>query len=105
MILLANKLTKRIVFQSLISDETWQDLFSLAAGVNAIAEAKFMGLEIFRSMQLISSNPYLFTVRYTNKINTNMRIVYLGRYFNIKRIINPLERNQLLKIITEEEIG
>jgi SPP1 family predicted phage head-tail adaptor len=103
--ILANKLTKRITFEALSQTGSFEDAFSLWAYVNAIAEMKFAGLEIFGSMQLISSNPYLFTVRYHKEININMRILYDSRYFHIKRIINPQEKNILLKIITEEEIG
>lgn len=43
-------------------------------------------------------------IRYLNKINTGMRIVYNNRKFMIKSIINIEEMNKYYKILCEEII-
>jgi SPP1 family predicted phage head-tail adaptor len=103
--LLASKLTKRIILQARITNsDDWYDVRELSAAISAISEMKLMGLEVFRSMQLMTSDPYLFTIRYLDDVNISMRILYGKRVFSIKRIINPDEQNVSLKIITEEEV-
>jgi head-tail adaptor len=101
--LLASKLTKRIILQSQQeSCGDWYDVVEVSAAINAISEMKFTGIEVFRSMQLMSTDPYLFIIRYLDYINISMRILYGKRVFSIKRIINPNEQNIMLKIISEE---
>ncbi len=103
--LLASKLTKRIILQARITNsDDWYDVREVSAAISAISEMKLMGLEVFRSMQLMTSDPYLFTIRYLADVNISMRILYGKRVFSIKRIINPDEQNVSLKIITEEEV-
>ena len=43
-------------------------------------------------------------IRYLNKVDINMRIVYNDRKFTIKSIINMDEKNKYNKILCEETI-
>jgi len=44
------------------------------------------------------------TIRYLANLTEDMRIDFGGRYFNIRSIINPQERNEYLEIIAEEGV-
>ena len=101
---IVSKLTKRITIQYLADDHSWCDKCEIFANINAIADMKYAGIEIFNSMQLITNDPYLFIIRYIEGLNSQMRILYGDRLFNIKRIVNPYEKNHILKIIAQEEL-
>jgi len=44
-------------------------------------------------------------MRYYPGLTAEMRVKYGSRYFQIKAIINEMEKNEYLKILAEEETG
>lgn len=46
---------------------------------------------------------HVFTIRYRTGIDTSMRISFDSRYFYIKSLINPGERNRWLVMTAEEK--
>jgi SPP1 family predicted phage head-tail adaptor len=46
---------------------------------------------------------HVVTIRYRSGINTSMRIKFGSRYFYIKTIVNPGERNRWLVMTAEEK--
>jgi len=84
--------------------ESWQEFMQLRAEVVSLAEQRNSHGEIFTSMQLIDNSFYRFRIRYLPSLKTNMRISYLGRFFQIKRIINQDELNAITIIIAQENV-
>jgi SPP1 family predicted phage head-tail adaptor len=109
---LTSRLRRRIIIEQLVeqSDDNgglnikWDQLIEVFAEVKAISDYRYSNIETPLSMQLITSSPYLFVIRYIAGLNNKMRISYDGRYFNIRRLINYEERNAIWHIITEEEL-
>lgn len=82
--------------------ESWKDLMTLSAEAKALNELH--PGEVFSSMQMIDNSLYRFRIRYTLKLTNNMRIIYAGKVFSIKRIINHEERNIITVIIAQENL-
>jgi SPP1 family predicted phage head-tail adaptor len=80
--------------------EQWNDFIAVRAEVQALYD-KHSG-EIFAAMQLMDNSFYRFRIRFVADLKTNMRIIYNKRCFNIKRLINQSELNNVLVIIAQE---
>lgn len=58
------------------------------------------GDEIYQSDQLTETRLTVFDIRYKSGLDTEMRIAYNGRYYEIRSIIEP-DRRRSLKIKAE----
>jgi len=82
--------------------EQWQEFASVRAEVKALYEHG-VG-EVFSSMQLMDVSLYRFRIRYMLGLKNNMRILYDGRYFQVKRVINQNELNIISILIAQESL-
>jgi SPP1 family predicted phage head-tail adaptor len=63
------------------------------------------GREALASMKLESRITHRITLRYRAGISAAMRVAFKGRYFNIRAVINPEERNEILELLCEEGVA
>ncbi len=82
---------------------TWQNFTTLWAEITPSRGAR--GKEIFSENQLQDTNTHHIIIRYISGINTNMRVKFKGRLFNIRAIINPYEENEMLELFVEEGVA
>lgn len=104
--------THKISFQVLAekSDEIgsqsqeWTEVFTAWAKVNGIG-----GREYYNARQTNSENDMIFKVRYSRKIadylTSEIRIVYNGRYFDVKHVDDYMEQHRELVFRTQELNG
>lgn len=71
---------------------SWETVCCVAAKVD---EAQ--GNEVYQSDQLTETRLTVFDIRYVSGLDTEMRIDYNGRYYEIRSIIEP-DRRRSLKI-------
>lgn len=78
----------------------WEKCFSLWAAVTPKSGSE-------RVMQGKNNARYthIFRVRYHANLREDMRIIFDGRAFNIRSIINKAEDNKVLDIYTEEGVA
>jgi SPP1 family predicted phage head-tail adaptor len=103
---LSSKLQKRIIIQE--ATETtdnagghsilWSNKITLWAEIKPIS-----GYEKIYADKISDVVSHIFTTRYVDNITTKMRIFYDNRVFDIKYVINYMERNEFLQILVEEE--
>jgi SPP1 family predicted phage head-tail adaptor len=98
------KIQEPIIHDDQLGDmlENWKDFLIVRAEVQALYDKS--GGEAFVAMQLMDASFYRFRIRFIQGIKSNMRILYLGRVFQIKRIINQDEMNMILVIIAQESL-
>ncbi len=82
-----------------LEQEKWQEKFAGYAEVNPICDNRFIAIDHLSFGHIMTEGYYLFKTRFIKNVNTNMRILFKKRYFEIKRIINILEQNKFLHII------
>lgn len=76
--------------------EEWQDLCSIwawvksAAGVAYLPTADGVGRDIVK---------YSFRVRYNPRIKADMRIVYLGEYYEIRDVLHDIAGHEYTDIV------
>jgi len=58
--------------------------------------------EAFFSSHIIEVSTKKFRIRYVSGLEMDMRIKFNGKYFDIKEIVNPYERNRELIIAASE---
>ncbi len=83
-------------------EENWVKIEDAYAEILALSETSIKEFDGLNFGHVMFEEYYLLTTRYTPHINYKMRIRFGRRIFIIKRIINPYEINQLLKIIVLE---
>lgn len=108
---LASNLNRRIVFQIYDSNakdsegfplpdtKKWLDFKTVWAMIKTLR-----GSEFYQAASMQAENTTRFVIRYTKGLNTNMRIQYDNRFFDIQSIINDDERNVTLTIIAKEVV-
>lgn len=79
--------------------QTWIDVKSVWADLKTVK-----GSEFYQAASAQAQNDIRFIIRYTTGVNSDMRISYKDRLFNIISIINDDERNKTLTIIGREVI-
>jgi SPP1 family predicted phage head-tail adaptor len=62
------------------------------------------GREQLIAMQTGLQRPYRFTIRYLPDISSIHRVVYDGRTFDVKSVVDPEERHRELELLAEEVI-
>lgn len=80
----------------------WQDLASVRSDVKALYDNS--SAENFNSMQIMSNPFYRFRIRFRKDLDSNMRIIYNNRIFQIKHIVNQNELNFIQVIIAQENL-
>jgi SPP1 family predicted phage head-tail adaptor len=78
-------------------EKTWATLYTLHSAIWPIR-----GTESLEQMKLEGKVTHRFRIRYFSGITPKHRIKWGSRYFNIKSVINPDERNIYLEIFAEE---
>jgi SPP1 family predicted phage head-tail adaptor len=82
---------------------SWKQFVHLPAAVTPMWDLRSHKGERVNNMQLITYEYYRFSVRYRDDITTKMRVVYQDNYYDIHRVINLDEKNQVLVIIAEKQ--
>lgn len=99
------KLDKTISIQSIISEERingfpvkqWGDIHQCKAYIRTTS-----GNETFKRGTEVSTSRLLIKIAYTDvNIDENMRVMYRGKVFNIKRVNNIEESNFFIDLICE----
>jgi SPP1 family predicted phage head-tail adaptor len=85
-----------------LDDEDWQDMQKCFAEIKPLYDNKFGSLENFSFGHIVTENFFMFRIRYLPKLNCKLRIKFNDRIFEIKRIINLREKNEILQIIALE---
>lgn len=60
------------------------------------------GQEQIMAMQTGMTRPYRFTMRYRDDVSGATKILYDGRTFDVKSVVDPNEAHRELVIMTEE---
>ncbi|MBV1817167.1 phage head closure protein [Clostridium cochlearium] len=77
--------------------ETWVDFKDLWAAVTNLH-----GREYFEAAAVQAENTVKFTIRYTDEIDTTMRIFFKGKQYNITSIDNIKYENKFIEIMAME---
>lgn len=85
-----------------IDHEQWQPKITTYAEIKAISETNYSTMDGFNFGNLITETYFMFRLRFVKGITNDMRIRFDDRIFEIKRVINHLERNCILRIIALE---
>lgn len=104
---ISNKLSNEISFhenitQSDLDDENWQERNRCFAEIKPLYDNKFGSLEHFSFGHIVTESFFMFKIRYLPNLHTKLRIEFGERIFEIKRIINMQEKNEILQIIALE---
>ena len=78
---------------------------AFAWGTTATVWAKVQPLsarERFVAERLAAQGIYEITIRWRSGLTPAMRMIWRGRTFNVKQILNPDERRRFLTIIVED---
>lgn len=98
-------LRHRITFQKLKTEinpngfeiRNWEDYKTVWSEVSNLR-----GREYFAAAQVQAENTVVFTLRYLSGIDTKMRILFQGRYYNITSIDNIKYQKKYMEIKTRE---
>ncbi|KZL94364.1 phage head closure protein [Clostridium magnum] len=102
-----SSLNKRITLQKLVEVENEanenvlvsQDFKTIWASI-----APVKGREYLEAKKIQAELTYKITIRYAKDITPDMQIRYGERIFNIKDIIDPFEKHELLEIMCIEKV-
>jgi SPP1 family predicted phage head-tail adaptor len=103
----AKKMIHRIILlenksKTQIEKEDWNEMFYTFAEIKPASENKFQSLEGISFGHVITEELFLFNIRFDKRLHAKMRIKFQDRIFEIKRIINFMEKNIILQIIALE---
>jgi SPP1 family predicted phage head-tail adaptor len=79
---------------------SWVDFASARAYIKPLS-----GREAVQAERIQASVTHRFAMRYKAGILPSDRIVYAGRVFNIRAVINVEERNRWLEIVADEGVA
>ena len=82
----------------------WKDYCSYWAAVESLFNKRQLGNEIAFAKELVSSNFYQFTIWFDKKINTQMRVLWDERKFEIVKVIDCDRRKRYMNLLTQEII-
>lgn len=80
--------------------KSWNDMADIWAEVTPLR-----GQEALQGMQLQASQAVRFVIRWRSGVTAAMRISYNGRIYNIRAVINPQEKFEMLELLAEEGAG
>ncbi|MCB2081365.1 MAG: phage head closure protein [Hyphomicrobiales bacterium] len=106
---LASRMDKRVILQSPQEtvdtgggySVTWQEVATLWAHMEVLGR----GREAWQDAQLQDRQLFRFTLRYRDGVTTKQRLVYDSRTFNIRAVVNPDERGEMLELVAEEGVA
>lgn len=90
------------VSDSELDEAKWEEFAVCFAEVQPVCDNKFIFLEGMPFGDVITEAYFYFKTRYIKGITKNMRILFHGRNFEIKRIIDIQEKGRMLSIIALE---
>jgi len=82
------------------AEQQWKDLKTVWAAIKTLK-----GKEYYEAASVQAETTTRFIIRYTQGLDTSMRILYKNRIFDIQSLINDDEKNVTLTIITKEVIA
>ena len=102
------ELNKRITLQRPIitinengfEEETWEDVKTVWA-----AASNLYGREYYAAAAVQAENTVKFTIRYTEGIDSSMRILFKGKQYDITAIDNIKYQNRYMEIKALEVVG
>jgi SPP1 family predicted phage head-tail adaptor len=77
--------------------ETWADVATVWAAFEPIR-----GREYFQAASVNAENTVRFRIRYRQGVTPTMRVVYGGRVFDIKSVIDVNERHLEIELMCQE---
>lgn len=88
---------------------SWQDVAELWAEIIPYAGtgnfSRGSGKERVAGGQMQAENSYRLILRYREGVTTLMRIIFDGRVFNIRSVVNVNERNEILELWIQEGVA
>jgi SPP1 family predicted phage head-tail adaptor len=78
---------------------TWADAFTVPAGVTTTG-----GKEFYAAQKKNAETECLFKIRYTEKVNVQMRVKWNGREFEILPPINDVNAKHTTLLISGKEV-
>ncbi len=82
-----------------LEDQQWDERLTVFAEVKPLYDNKCGSLEKFSFGNIVTEAFFMFKIRFTEAVNTKMRIKFRNRLFEIKRIINVGEKSKIMQII------
>lgn len=104
----AGKLDKRITFQSKAESlDSWGGTIWTWSNVATVWAKKrpLRGRELIAAQAAQSESTDMFYARYMSGLDTSMRIVFGGKYYDIISIVNVNEENVELEITTKTGVS
>lgn len=80
----------------------WRDVATVWAEVKPL-ENRALNNEALFGEQLQHRGSHEIRLRYLPGVSAEMRVVFNGRYFNIRSVVNPGERNTALVLVADEQ--
>lgn len=84
---------------------SWQNIADLWAEITSISSKSIYGKEKLFAGKLQSEISHKVLIRYRSPVSTDMRLVFAGRIFNIRAIMNIDEHNEILELLVEEGVA
>lgn len=82
----------------------WVDVATIWAEVMPTTSRSFTE-ELLLHEQLTARVSHEVFLRFRPDVEADMRVVFKGRYFNIRSVVNIGERNSVLRLLVEEHMG
>lgn len=83
--------------------DLWAEIIPFSAGAGNVAGGA--NRERLVAGQLQAEVTYRVVLRYRAGVDAGMRLKFDNRYFNIRSVVNPLERNEMLELMVQEGVG
>ncbi|PLR93238.1 head-tail adaptor protein [Bacillus sp. T33-2] len=81
----------------------WKDVMTVWAATETLGD-KTSNYEFYEAATTMAKNTLTFIIRYKPDLNSDMRIVFKERDFEIVSMINENEENRLLLIVGREVV-
>lgn len=107
----SRRLRHRIVIEAAVPDpdsgggssDVWANAQVIARAWAGIEPLR--GREVLTAMKLEARITHRVTLRYRPGVTAAMRVCFRERHFNIRAVINPEERNEMLELLCEEGVA
>lgn len=80
--------------------ETWADIATIWSSIEPVR-----GREYFQAASVNAENTIRFRIRYRQGIRPSMRLIYSGRIFDIKSVIDVNERHREIELMCQEVVS
>lgn len=87
--------------------DPWTDPVTVAAVWGRVEpfDTPSRSWERLHAMQIQGRISHRITIRHRPGITSGMRVLFEGRAFNIRAVVNPEERDRTLELLCEEGVG